>query len=177
MEWVAISFSNAWKWKVKVKLLSRVRLLVTPWTTAHQAPPSMGFSRQEYWSGLPSSSQTIPGPGQSQLTDFKSNCLFFLFPTPRFPSLCCSLNPSSWKGYSTFLKTRWGRPFLVLNKTSRWFWYTHHLLIPGWVSYSGSAKETMIQRLKMVYSGFHHWLEEAEGWSLSDFNFWWSFFH
>ena len=53
LEWVAISFSNAWKWKVKVKSLSRVRLLETPWTTAHQAPPSMGFSRQEYWSGLP----------------------------------------------------------------------------------------------------------------------------
>ena len=47
LEWVAISFSNAWKWKVKVKLLSRVRLLVTPCTAAHQAP-SMGFSRQEY---------------------------------------------------------------------------------------------------------------------------------
>ena len=54
--WVAISFSNAWKWKVKVKLLTRVRLLVTPWTVAHQAPPSMGFSRQEYWSGVPLSS-------------------------------------------------------------------------------------------------------------------------
>ena len=48
LEWVAISFSNAWKWKNKVKLLSRVQLLATPWTAAHQAPPSMGFSRQEY---------------------------------------------------------------------------------------------------------------------------------
>ena len=47
LEWVAISFSNEWKWKVKVKLLSRVRLLVTPGTAAYQAPPSMGFSRQE----------------------------------------------------------------------------------------------------------------------------------
>ena len=53
LEWVAISFSNAWKWKVKVKSLSRVRLLATPWTTAYQAPPSMGFSRQEYWSRVP----------------------------------------------------------------------------------------------------------------------------
>ena len=53
LEWVAISFSNAWKWKVKVKSFSRVRLFVTPWTAAYQAPPSMGFSRQEYWSGLP----------------------------------------------------------------------------------------------------------------------------
>ena len=54
LEWVAISFSNAWKWKVKVKSLSRVRLLANPWTAAYQAPPSMGFSRQEYWSGVPS---------------------------------------------------------------------------------------------------------------------------
>ena len=52
-EWVAISLSNAWKWKVKVKSLGHVRLLATPWTAAYQAPPSMGFSRQEYWSGLP----------------------------------------------------------------------------------------------------------------------------
>jgi len=53
LEWVAISFSNAWKWKVKVKSLSRARLLATSWTAAYQAPPSMGFSRQEYWSGVP----------------------------------------------------------------------------------------------------------------------------
>ena len=53
LEWDAISFSNAWKWKAKVKSLSRVRLLATPWTAAYQAPPSMELSRQEYWSGLP----------------------------------------------------------------------------------------------------------------------------
>ena len=52
LEWVAISFSKAWKWKVKVKSFSRVLLFVTPWSAAHQAPPSMGFSRQEYWNGL-----------------------------------------------------------------------------------------------------------------------------
>ena len=57
LEWVAISFSNAWKWKVKVKSLSRVQLLATPCTAAYQAPPSMGFSRQEYWSGVP-----LPSP-------------------------------------------------------------------------------------------------------------------
>ena len=57
LEWVAISFSNAWKWKVKVKSLSCVRLLATPWTAAYQAPPSMGFSRQQYWSGVP-----LPSP-------------------------------------------------------------------------------------------------------------------
>ena len=57
LEWVAISFSSACKLKVKGKLLSRVQLLVTPWTVAHQAPPSMGFSRQEYWSGV-----SLPSP-------------------------------------------------------------------------------------------------------------------
>ena len=57
LEWVAVSFSSAWKWKVKGKLLSRARLLVAPWTAACQAPLSMGFSRQEYWSGVP-----LPSP-------------------------------------------------------------------------------------------------------------------
>jgi len=57
LEWVAISFSNAGKWKVKGKSLSHVQLLATPWSAAHQAPPSMGFSRQEYWSGVP-----LPSP-------------------------------------------------------------------------------------------------------------------
>ena len=53
LEWVAISFSNA----LKVKSLSRVQLLATSWTVAYQAPLSMGFSRQEYWSGVP-----LPSP-------------------------------------------------------------------------------------------------------------------
>ena len=57
LEWIAISFSDAWKWKVKVKSLSRVQLFATPWTAAYQAPPSMGFSREEYWIGLP-----LPSP-------------------------------------------------------------------------------------------------------------------
>ena len=60
LEWVAISFSNAWKWKVKGKSLSRLWLLATPWTAAYQAPPSMGFSRQDYWSGVP-----LPSPREA----------------------------------------------------------------------------------------------------------------
>ena len=63
LEWVAISFSNTWNWKVKVKSLSHVRLFATPWTAAHQAPPSMAFSRQEYWSGLPLPSLNISTKG------------------------------------------------------------------------------------------------------------------
>ena len=65
LEWVAISFSNAWKWKVKVQPLSHVRLLATPWTAAYQAPPSPGFSRQEYWSGVP-----LPSPLPSLMSYF-----------------------------------------------------------------------------------------------------------
>ena len=63
LEWVAISFSNAWKWKVKVKSLSHVRLSATPWTAVYQAPPSMGFSRQEYWSGV-----TLPSPRKTSIS-------------------------------------------------------------------------------------------------------------
>ena len=64
LEWVVIAFSNAWKWKVKVKSLSCVRLFRTPWTAAYQAPPSMGFSRQDNWSRVP-----VPSPrNQATLT-------------------------------------------------------------------------------------------------------------
>ena len=76
LERVAISFSNAWKWKVKVKSLSRARLLVTPWTAAHQAPPSMGFSRQEYWSGVP-----LPSPINTlgvKITSLSLGCKYWL---------------------------------------------------------------------------------------------------
>ena len=71
LEWVAISFSNAWKRKEKVKLLSRVWLVATPWTVEHQAPPSMGFSRQDYWSGVP-----LPSP-YAHLSTNLFYCVFF----------------------------------------------------------------------------------------------------
>ena len=64
----AISFSNAWRWTVKVKSLSPVRLWATPWTAAYRAPPSMGFSRQEYWSGVP-----LPSPLQYKVKYFLKN--------------------------------------------------------------------------------------------------------
>ena len=69
LEWAAISFSNAWKWKVKVKSLSHVQLFATPWPAAYQAPPSMGFARQGYYSGLP-----LPSPPGHEGTDL-SFCL------------------------------------------------------------------------------------------------------
>ena len=84
MQWVAISFSSVWKWEVKVKLLSRVWFLATPWTAAYQAPPSMGFSRQEYWSGVPLPSLTLAilqckikglKKNHPQTPDFWTSCL------------------------------------------------------------------------------------------------------
>ena len=80
LEWVAISFSIAWKWKVKVKSFSRIRLLATPWTAAYQAPPSMGFSRQEYWSGVPLLSPCVQPVGYEC-----KNCL------PRVSLILCAL--------------------------------------------------------------------------------------
>ena len=67
LEWVAISFSNARKWKVKVKSVSHVQLLATSWTAAYQAPLSMGFSRQEYWSGVPLSSPRRGGKNTQKI--------------------------------------------------------------------------------------------------------------
>ena len=80
LEWVAISFSNAWKWKVKVKSLSRVQLFVTPQIAAYQAPPPMEFSRQQYWSGLP-----LPSPFWSLIVSkefqfvFQSSCTILFY--------------------------------------------------------------------------------------------------
>ena len=85
LEWVAISFSNAWKWKGKVKSLSHARLLATPWTAACQAPLSMGFSRQGYWSGLPlpspvtNSVDAIPRPASDARKYTLVSLLCYLF--------------------------------------------------------------------------------------------------
>ena len=75
LEWVAISFSNAGKWKVKVKSLSCVRLFVTPWTATHQAPPPVWFSRQEYWSGVP-----LPSPESVQCPAINTEISFTTSP-------------------------------------------------------------------------------------------------
>ena len=101
LEWVAIFFSNAWKWKVKVKSLSHVRLLATPWTTAHQAPPSMGFSRQEYWSGVP-----LPSPGRV-LNPAYIGCRF------SYNRLCEDLGFSSWN------RRHWGHAYNLTGSQAK----------------------------------------------------------
>ena len=121
LEWAAIAFSNAWKRKVKVKSLSHVWLLATPWTAAHQAPPSMGFSRQEYWSGLP-----LPSPIQTlkHITvseDLSVNCLL------QIVSLIWSFTSVRFD-----LKTRHVSPFVPLSSVSIIFkqhWWLGKFLI------------------------------------------------
>ena len=78
LEWAAISFSNAWKWKVKVKSLSRVWLSATPWTAAYQAPPSMGFSSQECWSGVPLINKNVWAPSAGAVVAYQSKFWFYL---------------------------------------------------------------------------------------------------
>ena len=90
LEWIAISFSSAWKWKVKVKSLSHVWLFATPWTAAFQAPPSMGFSRQEYWSGVPLSSLIV-----------SRECVIFLVLSHHWKGLKC------YSCYSLVLFGKW----------------------------------------------------------------------
>ena len=77
LEWVAISFSNAWKWKVKVKSLSHVWHSETPWPAAFQAPPSMGFSMQEYWSGVPLGGQKWFHEITNKINSYNFVCLIF----------------------------------------------------------------------------------------------------
>ena len=73
---------------MKITLLGHVQLFVTPWTVVHQAPPSMGFSRQEYWSGLP-----FPSPGdlrdpeiEPRSLALQANALIVIIVTVGFPS-------------------------------------------------------------------------------------------
>ena len=95
LERVAISFCNAWKWKLKVMLLSRVWLLATPSTAAYQAPLPMGFSRQEYWSGLP-------------LLSLKWSLEFFkICSALHMWRIRCVLELLSWR----FLKVHWTEIF------------------------------------------------------------------
>ena len=103
LEWVAISFSNAWKWKMKVKSLSCVQLLVTPWLVAHQAPPSMGFPRQEYWSGLPLPSPLFLYPSLYHL--FASSCpQSYLCSSSSFHSQSMQFIFTSYAGFITHIK-------------------------------------------------------------------------
>ena len=123
LEWVAISFSNAWKWKVKMK-----SLLATPWTAAYQAPLSMGFSRQEYWSGVP-----LPSPK----IYLKTNKIYFY---------SCRARPQAKSVLSS-----WGAP----NPTLHHFFFFGYqcsavLILPLWRLISPLAMLLHCQLLRLV---------------------------
>ena len=121
LEWGAISFSNAWKWKLKVKSLSHSWLLATPWPAAYQAPLSMGFSRQEHWSGVP-----FPSPMRESESEVSQSC-----PTLSDP-MACSLPGSSVPGIFQarvleWVPLNWGWNILVHLTSTVLYW---------WVSFS-----------------------------------------
>ena len=114
LEWVAISFSNAWKWKVKVKSLSRVWLFTTPWTEAYQALLSMGFSRQEYWSGVPLWQFVF----WLRMTSFPALLLiFFLFETDLWVK--SGRYSFTFNKYSLFHQVKILKALLTLESTGR----------------------------------------------------------
>ena len=142
LESVAISFSNAWKWKVKVKWLSRVRLLATPWTAAHQAALSVGFSRQEYWSGLPYNLLFIGFPGGSDSKELASNAgdLGSIPGSGRFPE--------KGNGYSSSLAGRTPRTEEPDRLYSPW----DHRVGHNWVTNFHFLK------LKLIHSKYRVWV-------------------
>ena len=131
LERVAISFSNTWKWKVKVKSLSRVRLLATPWTAAYHAPPSMGFSRQECWSGVP-----LPSLSFTLIAHYSS--ILPQKPLPS-PSKCCiSESPHLFSG--------------LFKLSLNWFSYFSAEL---------SVRQIISYPCLINIPQFSHWLEDS----------------
>ena len=109
LEWVAISFSNAWRWKVKVKWLSCVWLFETPGTAVYQTPLSMGFSRQEYWSGVPLLSPLLEldnskGEQNSQDNEGKKSVFSLYFIRGDLPVWCHVKITQSTKGMCSSMK-------------------------------------------------------------------------
>ena len=124
LKWVAISFSNAWKLKVKVKWLSHVRLLATPWTAAHQAPTSMGFSRLEHWRGetLPSSRVVEETVFNICLNNLGSEMVFATWLRKVIGNFRAWKPKNSWKASFYFLLWR-RNEFQRLNKFESFqFW-------------------------------------------------------
>ena len=157
LERVAISFSNAWKWKVKVKLLSRVQLLTTPWTAAYQAPPPMGFSRQQYWSGLPLLSAYL-------------RLLMFL-PATLIPA-CASSNLAFCMMYSVSKLNKQGvniqpshTPFPVLNQ----FIVPYLVLTVGsWPAYRFLRRQVRWSGITISFKNFFHsllWATQSKTWT------------
>ena len=130
LEWVAISFSNAWKWKVKVKSLSCVWPSATPWTAAYQAPPSLGFSRREYWSGAP-----LPSPtSHSANPQNKSKSLLNLSFGGKWAEVCGAPGHCMSLSHSQLFAAPWTvacQAGLSMGFSRQEFWSGCHFLLQG----------------------------------------------
>ena len=141
LEWVAIPFSNAWKWKVKVKSLSCIQLFMNLWTAAYQAPPSMGFFRQEYWSGMPLLSPISLLPTTKELVDLRGSFLVFLnlFYNLRIREYICFTSIRNiLLGSIIRMENIWKMKILLVERIV-WRW------CPGWWE-SGSIKKFLYCR-------------------------------
>ena len=198
LEWVVISFSSAWKWKEKVKSLSRVWLLATPWTAAHQAPPSMGFSRQVYWSGALKSGKASSfilcqlfllfrvfcGPIQilalfyfceKTLVNFAVWCFLNVLKT-EFPSDFCSyFDPVLGNSHLFVLGSSDMYPGLKELRTTHWLqhnWiaFADHLM---WISLSTKVHLVKAMVFPVVMYGCKSWtIKKAECWRIDAFELW-----
>ena len=147
LEWVAISFSNAWKWKVKVRPLSRVRFFATPWTAAHQAPLSMGFSSQEYWSGVP-----VPSPKMSSIPSLilsltvlrKMVDIYFSFLLTLPSLLTLHLLDMFWSGWNR-QRIKWREEMEAFIE------YDWPCTLGSWIRFISSLVDTFL-----VLWSFHH---------------------
>ena len=160
LEWDAISFSNAWKWKVKVKSLSRVRLLVTPWTAAYQAPPSMGFSWPEYWSGLP-----LPSPMTNLDSMLKSRDITLptkihlvkamVFPVVMYGCESWTMKKAERQRIDAFELWCWRRLLRVLWTARRSSQSILKEISPGF------SLEGLMLKLKLQYFGYLMWRADS----------------
>ena len=114
LDWVAISFSNAWKWKGKGKSLRPVRLLATPWTAAYHSPPSMGFSRQEYWSVMPLPSLSAYYMLNLVLYIITLHLQFYLLPH-ELSSLCNYVHPAFYRSHLPHFWNIWKPTIVILR--------------------------------------------------------------
>ena len=156
LQWVAISFSNARKWKLKVKLLSCVRLFVTPWTVAHQAPPSMGFSRQQYWSARTNLDNILKSRDVTLLTKVHI-VKAMVFPVVMFGCESWMIKKAEHQRTDVFKLWCW-RKLLRVPQTAR----RSNLSILKEISPEYSLEGLML-RLKLQYFGHLMWRTDSLG--------------
>ena len=141
LEWVAISFSNAWKWKVKMKSLSRVRLLATPWTVAYQAPPSMGFPSKSTRVACHCLLRDIYIYIYIYMCVCVCVCVYQIRSVAQScPTLCNPMNvfssPYLWFCFCLWTHQRWKTVMPYFTNIKRYNFFTFYLLCLGMLSYS-----------------------------------------